>query len=172
MVPFKDHPSGVSLAGLLLSGFFLALFAGHSFGASSVYIPRVPSSSFPIGISCQANYPAAGTIYCTNQSPGTLISSTGAGTAGYQNRLMFVAPGNYTWTIPASVMTVKAVVIGAGGNGVIVGGGGGGGGYSEKTITTSGGTGVTVAVKSGNSSGYTSITIGTGTITASTGGGQ
>jgi len=117
-------------------------FSDASYAASSVYIPGLPStSSSSIGITCQANFPGTGCTYCNNVSPGPVISSAGVVSSGYQNRLMFVTPGSYSWNVPANTTTMKLVVIGAGGAGgggisvtycasyeTVAGGGGGGGG--------------------------------------------
>lgn len=144
-----------------------------SYAASSVYIPGVPSaSSSAIGISCVYNYPAAGTVYCQNQSPGPVVGSTGVVSAGYQNRLMFVTPGSYGWSIPASVTKIKLVAIGAGGMAPVSCcfiAGGGGGGYSEKTVITSGGTSVSATVAAHGSQAASSVTVGGTSISAGSG---
>lgn len=143
------------------------LFAGNSFAASSVYIPGVPlANSSAMGISCQYNYPAAGTVYCINQSPGQQVSSTGVITAGFKNRLLFMTPGSYAWTIPAGVTSIKMVIIGAGGGGAM---GGAGGGYSESVIATVGGTAVAVIVAAGNSQAASALAVGSTAINATAG---
>lgn len=160
---------------ILLTFVFLTI-AAPAYTASSVYIPGVPSASTSaIGISCNYGGLGAGTVYCTNQSPGptvTCSAGTCTSSAGYQNRLIFALPGTYNWSVPASVTKMKAVVIGPGGtagDGVTDCCGGGGGGYSEKTYATSGGASITVIVMAGGSQGTTSINISGTTISAAGG---
>ncbi len=137
-----------------------------SFAASSVYIPGVPSaSSSAIGISCNYGGLGAGTVLCSNSSPGPIVTCNAGvctSAAGYQNRLMFVAPGVYGWSVPAGVTKFKLVVIGAG-SGSDNTYGGNGGGYSETTITVSGGQPVSVNVGQGGgyqlNGGPSSITV-------------
>ncbi|MBF0559012.1 MAG: hypothetical protein HQL08_09550 [Nitrospirae bacterium] len=139
--------------------------------ASSVYIPGVPSaSSSAMGISCAYNYPAAGVVYCTNQSSGPQVSSGGVISAGYQNRVMFITPNTYAWTVPSRVTKMKAVVIGAGGNGSTVNGGSGGG-YAEKVYTVSGGQAISVTVQAGGSGNGASTSVSIGGVTISARGG-
>src|SRR5208337_5338486 len=84
---------------ILLLAFFLNV--STVLAASSVYIPGVPSaSSSSIGISCNYNGLGAGTVYCQNQSPGSIVTCNGSNcstSTGYQNRLIFT-PGSYGWT--------------------------------------------------------------------------
>ncbi len=169
---------------LLAAAFFILPNAVHA--ASSVYIPGVPSaSSSAIGITCNAGGLGAGTLYCQNQSPGPVLTCAAGvctSSSGFQNRLMFVTPGAYAWTIPSGVTRVKAVVMGPGGGGSSACGyGGGGGGYAEKTITVSGGQSVSVTVGAGGiggssgicassaAGGTTTLTIGSTTISATGG---
>ncbi len=128
------------------------LCAAPAFAASSVYIPGVPSaSSSSIGISCNYGGLGAGTVLCSNSSPGpTLTCNAGVCTAsaGYQNRLMFVTPGSYNWSVPNGVTKMLGVAIGAG-SGAGGAWSGGGGGYSQKLYTVLAGQSISATVGTG-----------------------
>ncbi len=155
----------------LLSLGAFSWFAISAYGASSVYIPGVPSaSSSAIGISCNYGGLGAGTVYCTNQSPGPIVTCSGGvctSSSGYQNRLIFTI-GSYGWAIPAGITKAKVVVIGNGGH-ATGNNGGGGGGYAEKTLTVLNGNAVTVTVQAGGSSSATSVTLAGVTVSAAAG---
>ncbi len=171
---------------VIVLGIYCIGFSVSAYAASSVYIPGVPSAgSSSIGITCQANFPGAGCLYCFSASPGPLISSGGAVTiTGFSNRLIFAVPGSYGWSVPAGVTKMLAVVIGGGGGGGTGGcpSGGGGGGYAQKLYTVAGGNAVSVSVgnsgaggaiagSAGSSGGTSSISIAGVIIQAAGGGG-
>jgi len=51
-------------------------------------------------------------VYCTNQSPGPVVSLAGVVSTGFQNRVMFVTPGSFVWSVPASVSKMKELSLG------------------------------------------------------------
>src|SRR5208337_3345797 len=163
----------MKLARLIILTVCCMCFTVSAYAASSVYIPGLPSaSSSSIGITCRANYPGVGCYFCKNNSAGPLVSSGGAVTSGFSNRLFFVTPGSFSWSVPSGTSTMKLVVIGLGGSNAGCNGvnGGGGGGYSEATWSPPSGTAITVTVPAGGSQGTTQITVaGWGTINATGG---
>ncbi|MEO6302968.1 MAG: hypothetical protein ABIP51_07330, partial [Bacteroidia bacterium] len=64
----------------------------------------------------------------------------------------YTVPGNYTYTVPASITSITVEVVGGGGNGGGNGtGGGGGGGYSKGVLSVTPGATLAVKVGSGGS---------------------
>jgi hypothetical protein len=115
-------------------------------------------SSFPISPSNGAKYTVGGTRY-------TYVSSLNRWTVdtSISNRTptIHIFTSSTTWTVPANVQAIEAIVIGAGG-------GGGGGGYLQKGASGGGGGGLSIArynlnyFNSGTSSISCYITIGAG----------
>lgn len=85
----------------------------------------------------------------------------GKGPEAASGEARFLTPGTYTWTVPAGVTTISAVLIGAGGAGENAGDGYGGGGGALGYInnrTVSAGQTLTIVVPAGQ----TTRSIGTG----------
>jgi len=80
--------------------------------------------------------------------------SSSADPRTYKNYQEYTSPGSYTWTAPAGVTSVRAIVVGGGGSGArgeYNNGGGGGGGFAMGVYTVVPGTNYAVTVGSGGS---------------------
>ena len=83
-------------------------------------------------------------------------SSSGGDKRTYKNYQEFTSPGSSTFTVPAGVTKVRAIVIGAGGGGGHspgAGSGGAGGGFAMGEYTVTPGQNISVTVGSGGSYG-------------------
>ena len=162
-------------AAVTWDGTYVRLYVNNSLQSTSASLAGIGTSSSrsaPIRIGTRwdmdgnSNYYVSGSIgvvkvYSTALTAAQIstdfttdssryLCSTSTNTTATQTTVSFTNGGTCTWTAPAGVTSVRALIVGGGGGGGSwVGGGGGGGGVVDQNVTVTPGTAYPIVIGSG-----------------------